>query len=133
MDKIDRILLVDDDNIANFLNVRLIKKLNLSSEIKIANNGQEALAYLRETKAKHVASPSLIFLDMNMPIMNGLDFVNTFKDNRTWKQKPVIIVLSTFENKSHETMLKASNAVTDFILKPLTEEKVQAVVNKYFS
>ena len=133
MVKIDRILLVDDDNITNFLNVRLIKKMNLSSEIKIANNGQEALAYLKEAKTKRIPNPSLIFLDLNMPIMNGFEFINSIKGNKTWNKRPVIIVLSSSENKTEINVLKDLNVVSDFLVKPLTEEKIQSVVNKYFS
>ncbi|MBC7391296.1 MAG: response regulator [Opitutaceae bacterium] len=133
MVKIDRILLVDDDNITNFLNVRLIKKLNLSTEIKIANNGHEALAYLKEARSKQMTSPSLIFLDINMPLMNGLEFIDTYKNTKTWNKKPVIIVLSSSDNKSDINVLKSSNVISDILLKPLTEEKVLAVVDKYFS
>ena len=133
MEKIERILLVDDDNITNFLNVRLIKKLNPDSEIKIANNGEEALAYLHETKSKHITNPPLIFLDINMPVMNGLDFINTFKNNQSWSRKPVIIVLSSSNNNKDIQQLQDSKIVSDFLVKPLTAEKVQNVVNKYFS
>ncbi len=132
MVKIDRILLIDDDNISNFLNVRLIKKLKLSSEVKIANNGQEALVYLKEVKSEKVPSPSLIFLDINMPVMNGLDFINSFKNTRAWHKKTVIIVLSSSENRSDIDILKESNLISDFLVKPLTEEKMQEVANKYF-
>jgi len=131
MNKIERVLLVDDDNIANFLNVRLLKKLNLTSEIKITNTGEEALDYLSNVSTSKTY-PSLIFLDINMPIMNGIDFINIFKAKKHHSNRPVIIVLSSSSNVTDIESLKESEIISDFIVKPLTEEKVNIVVSKYF-
>jgi CheY-like chemotaxis protein len=124
MAKINCILLVDDDSITNFINERLIRKLNVTNDIKITMNGEEGINYIRAQGDKGEICPELILLDINMPIMNGFEFIREFENlNIKDKEKVKIIILTTSKNIKDIELLKSLGNF-EFISKPLTEEKL---------
>lgn len=133
MSKINSILLVEDDSITNFINERLLNKLEFAESIKIALNGFEALTFIKDCLSNNRNCPQLIFLDINMPVMDGFEFLNEFKNlSFPGKDEVVIVVLTTSTNLNDIDKLKGSGN-TDFVNKPLTKEKVVNIVNKHFS
>lgn len=133
MSKLSSILLVEDDSITNFINERLLRKLNVAENIKIALNGYEAISIIQKTVQENKPCPNLIFLDINMPVMDGFEFLNEFRLlDFPNKDDVVIIVLTTSTNITDIEKLKGSGN-TDFINKPLTKEKVQDVIKRHFS
>ncbi len=133
MSKLNSILLVEDDSITNFINERLLRKLNVAENIKIALNGYEAVSIIQKTVQENKPCPNLIFLDINMPVMDGFEFLNEFRLlDFPNKNDVVIVVLTTSTNITDIEKLKGSGN-TDFINKPLTKEKVQDVINRHFS
>jgi CheY-like chemotaxis protein len=126
MPKVNCILLIDDDSINNFINERLIRKLNVANEIKIALNGEDGLAYITKRCSNNDGSscPELILLDINMPVMNGFDFIRAFENiDIKNKSKVKIIILTTSRNQKDVEILKSLGNF-EFINKPLTEEKL---------
>ena len=130
------ILLVDDDEATNFLNQRVIRKAEIDAEVQVAHNGKEALEYLTNTgKFKsHAPLPAagLIFLDINMPGMNGWEFLNEYKklpEEQTRKIK--ILMLTTSINPDEEKKAVDIPEVKGFIHKPLTAEKLERAINVY--
>src|SRR4051812_37822594 len=99
MTKLNCILLIDDDSITNFINERLIKKLNVTNDVKITMNGEEGIHYVQNLCEKNELCPELILLDINMPVMNGFEFIQAFeKLNIKNKDKVKIIILTTSKN-----------------------------------
>jgi CheY-like chemotaxis protein len=125
MPKVNCILLIDDDNINNFINERLIRKLNVTNEVKIALNGEDGLEYIKKNCSDdHKSCPELILLDINMPVMNGFDFIRAFENlSIKNKSKVKIIILTTSRNNKDVEILKSLGNF-EFINKPLTEEKL---------
>jgi CheY-like chemotaxis protein len=132
MSKINSILLVEDDSITNFINERLLNKLDIADSIKIALNGFEAITFIKDCLARSGNCPQLIFLDINMPVMDGFEFLNEFRNlSFRGKEDVVIVVLTTSTNLNDIEKLKGSGN-TDFINKPLTRDKVLSIVAKHF-
>lgn len=117
--KFKHVLLVDDDYVSNFIADHLLTKLSVCENVSFCRNGDEALKFLKETDD----FPELIFLDINMPVMDGFEFIETFKDLNLDKNKTrIIIYTASFTAKDIE-MLRGIG-FNDFIVKPLTEEKL---------
>lgn len=128
----DLILCVDDDPITLMLCKMVISKSSFSKEIITAQNGEEALNYFDNLKLNNLGEkinnyPTLVFLDLNMPVMDGWDFLDHFsKEEYTsfFKDTKVIVLSSTIDpadiNKS-----KTYPMVIDFISKPITKEVLE--------
>ncbi len=133
MKKFKCILLIDDDSINNFLNRRLLAKMDLADNIEIANNGREAIDYIDEYCKSNNASekkccPELILLDINMPVMNGFEFLSTFQTLDVYDHTKVKIVVLTTSSNEKDTLKIRDFGITDYITKPLTVEKIQNVL-----
>lgn len=79
MQKLSSVLLVDDNETTNFLNEALLRDLRVTDHLLVARNGVEALALLEnECAAPTVSCPALILLDVNMPVLNGMQFLEAY-------------------------------------------------------
>ena len=120
------ILLVDDDEINNFISIKLIKKALSNTEIMACLNGKYAIDQLVELqKESPERLPDYILLDINMPIMNGWEFLDEFKRinlDPLGKCKIYIISSSVFSNDINKA--RSYPLVKDFISKPLNVEKI---------
>jgi len=134
--KLRNILIVDDDEIANFISSELIKPLEISESVTMALGGQEALDYLKNAYNGNPQNiiPELIFLDMNMPGIDGLTFLKKIKPIISQSsQLPVIILLSASFLKNQVSNAKSiSPIVKGYLEKPLTAETVMNIYNTYF-
>jgi CheY-like chemotaxis protein len=96
MKKYKKILLIDDDSITNFINSSVIKNVGLGEVIIVVNNGREAMEYLKKDCCKDNSFPDLILVDINMPGMDGYEFLKEYQKFETKKtEKTTIMVLST--------------------------------------
>jgi CheY-like chemotaxis protein len=120
------VLLVDDDEINNFISIKLIKKALLNTEIMACLNGKFAIDQLIEIQRKDPAKlPDYILLDINMPIMNGWEFLDEYKRlniDPLGKTKIFIISSSVFSNDINKA--RSYPLVKDFISKPLNVDKI---------
>ena len=127
--RIDSVLLVDDDKINNFINERLIKKLSFADNITVVTNGQEALDFINLKIKAQSALPELILLDINMPVMDGFEFIEQYR-NIGEKGRTNIIVLTTSTNDKDLHRVSEAKEVSGFINKPLTEEKLKNAISQ---
>ncbi len=124
----DCIMLIDDDYISNFLNKRLVEKLDVSKEIKVMQNGEEALDFVKGLGRKKKQGPDLILLDINMPIMDGIEFLHAYETlSLPEKEKTRIIVLTT-STLEQDYVESQKFGITNYMTKPLTEEKLAALI-----
>jgi CheY-like chemotaxis protein len=119
------ILLVEDDEIETLKLERVFKKLNYKHNIINAKNGEEALSLCKN----HF--PNLILLDLNMPKMNGLEFLAILKNNEILKYIPTIIFTTS---NNHKDMINAYKiGVSGYIVKPLRYEvyvdQIEKIIN----
>lgn len=132
------ILLVDDDMTTNFLNEELITDLEVAKEVHIAWNGQEALDYLNKTgkfKAKNkkqFPKPNIIFLDINMPLMGGFEFLQHYNKLPKNKRADVLIVfLTTSDSVKDKAKALGDDVVNEFMEKPLRKHDLLNLIKKF--
>ena len=128
--KLNCILLVDDDPDDNFYHQIIINEMNIVNHIDIVINGIEAIAYL---KKENQIPPEIIFLDINMPKMNGWEFLEQYKHlNIAQKAKVLIVILTTSANPDHIKRAKEIQDVTGYETKPLTKELMMEILQQHF-
>jgi len=130
--KIQCILLIDDDEVTNFLNKKVIEYCQVTEHIEVKLNGQEALNFLTGKETGNHSQPSLILLDINMPVMDGWEFMEAYNLKDLDQNKINIVMLSTSNNP--EDIQRAANIphVIAFKTKPLTSEMLEEIVTNYF-
>lgn len=136
MPKISCILLVDDDPTTNYLNRKLLTKLDVTDQVLVALNGQEALQMLAVACAESNASPTcptLIFLDINMPLMNGFAFLEAYQQLPLTKRQAIVIVMLTTSVHLQDMQRLETLPVAGFLNKPLNPAKVHEILEAHFS
>src|SRR6185437_8204927 len=125
---LESILLVDDDEIANRLHERLIQKMNIARNVFAKRNGKEALEFIRQRYHNSNSLPSLIILDLSMPVMDGVDFLKEIcRSNLLFVNRiPTAIVTNSALVEDKKKVSEVRNCF--YITKPLTEEKLLQIV-----
>ena len=129
MKKINSILLVEDDSIAAIVCKRTIEINNCAESIVVKENGKEAIKYIIDLITNKDVLPEIILLDINMPVMNGWDFLHEFNNLQLAKEQipPLIFILSSTANPEDFTKATLFNCVKDFIPKPFKKEHLNLI------
>ena len=127
-------MLVDDNPDDNFYHERVIKRNDAADIVVAKQTAMDALKYLKSKKDNSETHPNLIFLDINMPGMNGWEFlVEYYKLDKQFKSKAIVVMLTTSDNPDDKMKAKLFNGVSDFKTKPLTKEMLEDITDKYFN
>jgi CheY-like chemotaxis protein len=122
-ESIDLVMLVDDNDTDNFIHKRVIELTGFAKSIVVKNSGKSALEYLESNKNNISNLPDVIFLDINMPIVDGFVFLFEYENfPENLKQKCRIAILSSSDNKRDIDRIVDNEYVVNFITKPLSEE-----------
>lgn len=132
--KLNCILLIDDDEPTNFLHTMIIKRCKCTEKIVAVQGGREALDYLSSKEDNEHPQPDLIFLDINMPGMNGWEFLEHYKQLDKGQQgRIVVIMLTTSLNPDDASQAKDKVNINRFMNKPLTVKMIDDVLEEHFS
>ncbi|MFH2041395.1 MAG: response regulator [Acidobacteriota bacterium] len=117
------ILLVEDDIVDQMTVKRALKEIHVSNRLIIANNGEEALFYLQNDTYE---KPTLVLLDINMPKMNGIEFLKVVKEDDILKKIPVIVLSSSKEDSDRIDSFDLG--VAGYMVKPVDYKKFVDVI-----
>lgn len=122
----EKIILIDDDSADNILHRRLLERMNIAETILDFIYAEDALTYLKSSEGQNT---SLIFLDINMPRMNGFEFLDEFKQLKNNPDDlPMVVMLSTLNPNWDEDVSRNYPIIKHFFTKPLTEDSVKDIL-----
>lgn len=126
MKKLERIMLVDDDKNTNFFNRIMLTKFGVANNIISFQSAEQALEYLR----LGIEKIDLIFLDINMPIMNGWDFLEEYEQlDQEAKASILVIMLTASANPEDAIRARQFKSVIKYINKPLDKQTIQEIID----
>ena len=124
------LLVIDDDDINIFIIKKIVEKTGFDIDMVSKNNGQQAIDYLKQTISSNLPLPQLILIDINMPVMNGWEFIEAYQNLGV--STPVdlyILSSSVYENDIEKT--KSYTSVRGFISKPLSMERLTELIKPF--
>ncbi|MCK4797039.1 MAG: response regulator [Spirochaetes bacterium] len=125
------ILLVEDDKIDVLIMKRALKEINVTNRLDIAENGEEALTHLKNPNNE---KPGIILLDLNMPRMNGIEFLKIAKEDKNLKIIPVIVLTTS---KEEQDKINSFNlGIAGYMYKPIDYQdfvKLVRTINQYWT
>jgi CheY-like chemotaxis protein len=133
---IAKILLIDDDNTTNYLHKKVISKTNLCSSLIVANDGEKGVEALLEMNNTCNSSDGdvLIFLDLNMPIMDGWEFLSTLdKIKDEIKFNFLLFVVSSSVNGDDIDRAEKNCLVTKYLKKPINIQSIENIKSEYLN
>lgn len=132
--RLDLVLLIDDDEDDNFYHKRIIEKADIADHIVSLASGVEALNWLQSPEKVPSSPPDLIFLDINMPRMNGWEFLEAYQALLpAHRGKIIIMMLTTSLNPADQERAQRSPYVAGFETKPLTVALLHQILTTHFA
>ena len=130
-----KVLLIDDDHMTNYLHKRVISNAGMASSIIVSTNGKEGIEELLKIEdgdLDNIKSKVIVFLDINMPVMDGWTFLEVFKEIKNKLNFEIkIFVLSSSINPDDKARAEKNSFVTKYINKPLNKESI-SYLKSYF-
>lgn len=129
MSKIKNILVIDDDRIYHFILRKLFAKSSNNIFTLFTENGQEGIERLKESITRNCL-PDLILLDINMPIMNGWQFLDEFSllKKQYQFQVPIYLISSSNNNEDSMTAKRYSDHIKEYITKPIDDLDINKIL-----
>jgi CheY-like chemotaxis protein len=128
------ILVIDDDTIYQYTAKKTIEAIGLSANISFCSNGEEALDYIESSLKSFDLIPDVILLDVNMPVMNGWDFLKAYnKIKNKINKKITIYVVSSSEDESDIENSRKFEIVEGYMVKPILKEQFSQILSTLYA
>jgi len=124
-----KVFLIDDDDIFVFLTKKTILKVTTDIEVEVFSDGFQAITHLKNIHDEKERLPDVIFLDLNMPVMDGWEFLEEYQDlYQSFARKTELYIVSSSISPHEMERSKNISSVADFIIKPLVKEKFLEII-----
>lgn len=124
-------MLIEDDEATNFLHKHIIEALDCAGKLTIAVNGRFALDEINSFESTNSPFPDLIFLDINMPMMNGWEFITEFQEMNQ-REDLIIVMLTSSVNPDDQKRAEHHDLINKYMRKPLKKEALERVLIEFF-
>lgn len=129
MKTINTLCIIDDDDIFTLVAKKIVKLVDFCDETILFKNGHEALNYFQELDSQESLFPEVIFLDLNMPLMGGFDFLKELEKLKGKEETKVFIFTSSIDPEDQQKAMEFT-IVEQFVEKPLTVDKLKLISEK---
>ena len=135
MRKLSQILIIDDDPLTSYLHKVLLQKFGVSHQIETVTDGYQAIQLIKKCiQSKNEEQiPQLIFLEVDMPLARGNEFLEAYKDLEFINKDSVVVAVLTCSVSRKQTDCINEFPINDYIVKPLTKKRMMGLMNKHFS
>jgi CheY-like chemotaxis protein len=133
MKKLSCILLIDDDVPTNFYNRKVIEKIDCTDHVEVCSSAEQGLAFLKsQFRGGESPKPELIFLDVNMPGMDGWEFLEAYEELPDVQKGNVLVVMLTSSVNPDDERKALEKGANGFATKPLNAEMLQRLIAENF-
>lgn len=122
------ILLIDDDQVFNFLSTKVLQRLGITDGIHAVTNARDALKLISGRVSDVSTFPDIIFLDINMPVMDGFGFIEAFRQISIPNRENIVIAIVTSSQDSNDLRRAKELGVTHYLTKPISESSLRPVL-----
>lgn len=130
MKKVDTVCIVDDDDIYQFTTTILLRKTELVNKIVVFSNGLKAIDFLKEEMGNKENIPDILLLDVNMPVMDGWEFLEEYLLIRSKLPKSVVIyMVSSSVDERDVLRAKSISALSGYLVKPISSENLMDIIS----
>tara|TARA_B100000378_G_C17880272_1_gene355328 strand:+ start:273 stop:680 length:408 start_codon:yes stop_codon:yes gene_type:complete len=130
----ENVCIIDDDIMYQFMAKKILSDFKEVNQIKVFPDGEKAYDFLKEYHNKSEHLPGLIFLDINMPIMDGWTFLELFNELKPNLSKSIIICMVSSSHEKIDMERTLSNeSVAEYIIKPITREMFQIQIKTFLT
>jgi CheY-like chemotaxis protein len=122
------ILLIDDDQVFNFLSTKVLQRLGVTDGIHAVTNARDALKLISGRVTDVTTFPDVIFLDINMPMMDGFGFIEALRQISIPNREEIVIAIVTSSQDSNDIRRAKELGVTHYLTKPISENAMRPVL-----
>lgn len=124
--------LIDDDEIFQFIMKNTIAEISPDIKIKFFSDGEKGMDFLKQNLGAATNLPDIILLDVNMPFMDGWEFLKEYKSLQIQIKKDVNIYLLTSSNNPHDIALaKEISELSGYLVKPISKEGIKNLISHF--
>ena len=129
-----QVLLIDDDQVYLFAATKTIEATGLAGTVEVCTNGLDALEYLNRIIVSSGKLPDIIFIDINMPVMDGWEFLEEYKTLSARINNNIrIYILSSSVDKNDIMRSKDYSSVIEYVVKPVYKEKFSEILKTAYT
>jgi two-component system, chemotaxis family, chemotaxis protein CheY len=125
-----RIFLVDDDHIYQFTAKKTLEAMGFAEQVDVFPDGEKALAFIRQHLSDPSVLPDIIFLDINMPIMDGWQFVEAFQKLDLGNKKVDLYMVSSSVDEADQERSRKYQVINDYIIKPVGRSRFEQLISE---